>query len=131
MRRLHRKPDILTLLALFVMLGVILTTRAQAGEPAAPAGWQAGLDVMEGVADRLHLRWVRDSLADRRVQGLVAGPGLALNHPAHPGRGELRLHWRAPEAVRQARRDLEALGASATGPRVSRTGLFVTYRLHW
>ncbi len=140
--RMHRKPDLIAVLALVVGLGVLISMRVQAQEALAVSSLEglAGLPVegarmavspVRDLAGRLQLRWVEERLADESVADFVAGSGMYLNRPHRTGDGVVRLRWRAPGSFRDAERAARDMGASLNGPRAPRTGIFITFDKHW
>ena len=139
--RMHRKPDLITWLTLIVGLGVVFTTKLQAGglapEATDPPGFaaepsaEARLAAARDLAGRLHLRWMEAGLQKEGVRHLVSGAGLPLGSGSARHGGAMRLGWRAPDSIRAAEREASGMGSGIPLPHAPRRGLFLTFQKRW
>ncbi len=97
-----RKPDPLLLLALVVGLGVLVTTTAQAAGFAGTespdnlkeAGAQLALKPVQGLAERLEIRWLNTTLENAGIRQLLLKKRLGLGKPFGAKGPELKMSWR-------------------------------------
>ncbi|MBU1190371.1 MAG: hypothetical protein KKA36_01540 [Gammaproteobacteria bacterium] len=126
-----RKPDPLLLLALVVGFGVVVTTTAQAADPAMSnlkeAGAQLAIKPVQGLAERLDIRWLNTTLENNGVRQLLMKKRLGMGKPFGAKGPELNMSWRPRMRSTAAAAGDSGIGAVAA----DRPDVYFSLRRSW
>lgn len=130
-----RKPDPLVLLALLVGLGVVVTTTAQAGsaselEPASnlqEAGAQLVLHPVRGLAERLNMHWLNNTLEHPEVSQLLVKRRMGMGRPFGEKGPELNMSLRPKMRATAAISGDSGIGALSS----DRPDIYFSLRRSW
>lgn len=128
---LTRKLDPLLLLALVVGLGVVVTTTAQAADTTMSnlkeAGAQLAIKPVQGLAERLDIRWLNTTLENNGVRQLLMKQRLGMGNPFGAKGPELNMSWRQKVSSTAAAAGDSGIGAVA----VDRPNIYFSLQRSW